>query len=655
MEDTSLTNKFAAQSSSPFSDTLPSQDVDGDGCAIYGDTTVTMNRKRKCENAPVSHHTMQQGSTNPISSPESDDLIKTLSMNDSGVADRGMQDNARQHPSVVPFLPLRRLRLEAVFFPKFDNERAEGSENQGTSIRTQMIERCRDGKGYIEVSLKHSGSLVLWSGDERFYSKNSTANLFTSVAEVLLRQHFHRLSAMLRDDAHPSVTGEELYELCSNYVEQHRLTLSFEVITSVLGDHGARPVHDFIILTAIADRNRVRYADASANLFYSTLELIEFAQRFYLPHNDYWIYCENPSIQALFDVYDSCRETGTTSTVIPALCAAAAVTGAAPSQKTPTSSHFQSNDASDITVGSTMDHPISNCDFYIQSMYPHAGFQGEILEGIVIRFVSMNTSSSGDMKSSTTLELIRRLAQKSRTMLQQFTSKLSVQLTSSLDTSDLRRLYKESNAVYSREGVEEFEKRLIDLLFQLSNDSGRPQRQVVQRYVGNALSSKEVELWIQALLQEPNLDQETQRIAAVIDSVSKLNSKIVYSIFHEQRHTGCEAEGMNCYSRYICIVHVLHDETFYKYHRLKRFDALPLFRGFSFQLIGGEMDDATLPTSDYISTSSSHGIGNDVEMLVNSTLRSPEKEDESLMLKMKFLPYMVRNTSCLRSEPFRTL
>ena len=37
------------------------------------------------------------------------------------------------------------------------------------------------------------------------------------------------------------------YDECSKYVQEHRLTLSFEVVTSVLGDHGDNPKHPYLI------------------------------------------------------------------------------------------------------------------------------------------------------------------------------------------------------------------------------------------------------------------------------------------------------------------------------------------------------------------------------------------------------------------------
>ena len=74
---------------------------------------------------------------------------------------------------------IHRLRLEAIFHPKFDNEKVEQK-----AIRQRMLTK----PGYLEVSLKHSGSLVLWSGQSNVYSKNGIQNVYSAAAEVLLHQ-----------------------------------------------------------------------------------------------------------------------------------------------------------------------------------------------------------------------------------------------------------------------------------------------------------------------------------------------------------------------------------------------------------------------------------------------------------------------------------
>ena len=96
------------------------------------------------------------------------------------------------------------LQLEAIFYPKFDNEKQQKS-SQGTastqqSVRATMLQALDntangvDDVVYLEASLKHSGSLLLWSGgNARFYAKNSMDNVFSLAGEMLLRQHFARV------------------------------------------------------------------------------------------------------------------------------------------------------------------------------------------------------------------------------------------------------------------------------------------------------------------------------------------------------------------------------------------------------------------------------------------------------------------------------
>ena len=182
------------------------------------------------------------------------------------------------------------LRLEAIFHPKFDNE-----NRTTTDIRNRMLDRVAQSRGYLEVSLKHSGSLLLWSGGMRYYSKNSTDNRFAHAGEIILRQHFARAwneGTATQDD----VAAETKYKECSDVVESRRLTLSFEVVTSVLGQHGDIPSRDFLILTAIADKS----SEGGRGRFFDTLELVEFAQRFRLPHNDFLVVSDNRVVQQTF-------------------------------------------------------------------------------------------------------------------------------------------------------------------------------------------------------------------------------------------------------------------------------------------------------------------------------------------------------------------
>ncbi len=649
------------------------------------DHRSTNHRKRK------SNHTSVMTTTDDVDMIRNDNHNTTA---DTSQLDSDTVVEVVQTQPSLPFLPLRQLRLEAIFYPKFENEQPQKpSKTQPSStslsVREQMIERCLSntdrnsaslsesgdhsshrGHGYIEVSIKHSGSLVLWSGDSRYYSKNSTDNVFTHTCELLLRQHFYHYSIATASNRNTTATipetktvfdtATELYNTCSQYIVQHRLTLSFEVVTSVLGDHGAHPTRDYIILTAIADRNRCT-PHHHHQMFYTTLEIIEFAQTFHLPHNDYWVYSNALSMQHLFQVYDTSRETGTTSTILPALTNAAV--------------YNQRNSDSTIPVDGC-NNDTSDCDYYIQSMYPHDMYQGEILEGIVIRFVhypapspSSNTSTDGLTAKATNdeiIEQIKKLSRNSRTIIHQFTnasetarkdplssgSEQDHQLNS-IFTTNLRSLYDEAKALYSKKGLDLFEERVRHILHETSVHHDR--QIVIQRVANDPLStlsmSKQLPIWIETLLQQKESktqdhsnqewDIETYQIAKLIHEVTRISKNVTYAVYEEKEsnHAEGDADSMmpTSASRYLCIVHVLHDQTFHKYHRSKNESDLPLFRGFSFELIGGDQSETAMSSNGDNPNADNQSIVNNIIPTNDSKM-----EDETLMLKMKFLPYMVR-------------
>jgi hypothetical protein len=528
-------------------------------------------------------------------------------------------DDARVDDT-FPFLPLAKLRLEAIFYPKFENE----NRQVPYSVRQQMKDQCcgpaQKSSGYLEVTLKHSGSLLLWSGGQRYYSKNSLGNKFTAVGEILLRQHFYRayhqsVSASItmtdENDTNLATTAEEMYEKCSAHVQQHRLTLSFEVVTSVLGDHGARPYRDFLILTAIAERSRVSVMSTAhttappQSLFYSTVQLLEFAQQFRLPHNDCWVYATEPAVNALFDGYDQWRETGTARTAIPQLTRAATLA------KSP-------DDKSDGIHCETL----GNHDLFVQSMYPHDVFQGDILEGIVIRFIPC-----ADRKAA--LSRMALLSRQSReilaavppqtpdcfTLIQQYQEKHPTLSISPVLTTDLRKLYADTSV--------DFEARLLELVPSLCSPVIK-----TANYIASVLPT-----WLKELKGETSLDKdiETRRVAQVLELLTKIsrNRNAKYSVFHEN------AQGRD---RFLCIVHVLYDEVFRDFERKKDKDSLPLFRGFSFELLG---KNDQLSASLNGNGSSCGDIGHNTES-TNGIHADDDAPQQPLMLKMKFLPYMVR-------------
>ncbi|GAX11575.1 hypothetical protein FisN_1Lh066 [Fistulifera solaris] len=461
-------------------------------------------------------------------------------------------------PEVAVDIPktFSRMRLEAIFYPKFENEQ---KENQRT--REQMKERVLDKQGYLEASIKHSGSLILWSGGERFYSKNSTNNVFTDCAEILLRQHFVR--AYWNDDNN---NGDRMFRECSEYVEQNRYTLAFEVVTSFLGDHGDRPNRDFLILTAVAVKSASPY-------FMPTLELVDLAQRFRLPHNDAWVFSTPTAVDSLFRIYDNSRETGLASTINPALSEAA--------------------------------------DVHVSSMYPHEIFQGDIMEGIVIRYVA----SPGDLAA--TLDRVKELSKKSIEILKSIVpstlaacpnlvkQKSDKNTHSAVIRADLRQIYKESQVC---------DERAFDLDVRNLLEESQKERQTVKV---KQFASIDITQVVETLQQSSDL--ETKRIARTISLLASLKDRVQYALFQEQTSDT---------NRWLCIVHVLFDRTFPKYRERNK-DSLDmeLFRGFCIELM------------EY---------ANEDEPIDDATMShiSMQKQEEPLMLKMKLLPYMIRTFCC---------
>ena len=458
------------------------------------------------------------------------------------------------------------LSLEAIFHPKFENE-----NRNDQSIRSQMKERVLADQGYIEVSLKHSGSLLLWSGGQRFYSKNSTENPFTYVGEVLLRQHFYRAYS----NEEESVTDDNLerhYQECSDYVQAHRLTLAFEVVTAVLGHHGDIPTRDFMILTAVADRN--------TEIFYSTTQLIQLAQRFRLPHNDTWVFDSEKSVDGLFHLYDTTRETGLAEDTVAAL-----------------------NDVADM---------------HVSSMYPHTVFQGNILEGIVIRYVPFHDKK----KEEETLKSLATVSQRILTLVPpetppSFVLAKGLAKAPPILTTDIRDLSKVSMANGDHNEVMAFLETAVCGILSSSDENCRRRVERNADTKPGAFPS-----FLRQSFANQKVDEETKRLLKLIETLDGLKAKVVYHIVKESMNGQAD--------RWLCIVHVIHDTTHQKFQRNMGTNDMNLFRGFCIEL-------GTDPKED--------GMNVDT---VDEQVSTPSSDDgaSGLMLKMKFLPYMVRTFGC---------
>ncbi|XP_073019695.1 tRNA ligase 1-like isoform X5 [Primulina eburnea] len=224
--------------------------------------------------------------------------------------------------------------IRAAFYPKFENE------NSDQEIRTRMIKIVSKGLATLEVSLKHSGSLFMYAGHEGgAYSKNSYGNIYTAVGVFVLGHVFR--------EAWGSQANMKQAEF-NEFLECNRMCISMELVTAVLGDHGQRPREDYVVVTAVTELGSGRPK------FYETPDIIAFCRKWRLPTNHIWLFSTRRSVMSFFAAYDALCEEGTATPVCKTL-----------------------DDIADISVPGSKNH---------------VKVQGEILEGLVARIVSHESS-----------------------------------------------------------------------------------------------------------------------------------------------------------------------------------------------------------------------------------------------------------------------
>ncbi|XP_050292566.1 tRNA ligase 1 [Quercus robur] len=225
-------------------------------------------------------------------------------------------------------------QVRATFYPKFENEKSD------QEVRTRMIEMVSKGLATLEVSLKHSGSLFMYAGHEGgAYAKNSFGNIYTAVGVFVLGRIFH--------EAWGTQAAKKQSEF-NDFLESNRMCISMELVTAVLGDHGQRPREDYVVVTAVTELGNGKPK------FYSTPEIIAFCRNWRLPTNHVWLFSTRKSVTSFFAAYDALCEEGTATPVCKAL-----------------------NEVADISIPGSKDH---------------IKVQGEILEGLVARIVSQESS-----------------------------------------------------------------------------------------------------------------------------------------------------------------------------------------------------------------------------------------------------------------------
>lgn len=656
-------NKDIESKKRPRSDSIKS---DQDTC--YRNPRININNNSRVHVRPIETETRTGTGTgsNEILREAKDTEMKMASKFESNIKIRG-------------------LKLEAMFHPKFENEgqtpqqeqshqsklvssthtpstkksKPQSNSHSSSHKRQQMIDKVSSGEGYLEASLKHSGSLLLWSGGQRFYSKNSTDNVFTHVGELLLLQHFARAwsesadhndtntdnSSTCTDDDKNANVWIKKYRECSEYVQSHRLTLSFEVVTSILGHHGAIPHRDYLILLAVADQSAISSnQSSSSDAFYATGDLTELAQRFRLPHNDAWMFINQESALELFDVYDGLRENGLARDVVDALTDASASEG--------------------------VDGTNLGTHLHVKSMYPHEVFQGEILEGIVIRYVPYSCQQNIHYNDTGTnenenenagvgvirmledakqkeMEKIQQLCYASETILKLVPPNKEVPKVEECAESETYNVVLGAN-LREMAAMSDFESSLKEVL---ATFHGKHQR-CLDRTTQEGMDMVHIAKEILSISEHARIDEETRQIAQLISTLDALNINVTYKIVaetiatsdKEEEHPYPSSNGNNKI-RYLCIIHVHNDNSFQKYHKAIRESSdvrvMKLYRGFSIQLLTEEQV-AVKEGIQVLGSGVHHGYR---QVHINSR-SGKHVSEETLMLKNKFLPYMVRTFIC---------
>ncbi|XP_047091861.1 tRNA ligase 1-like isoform X1 [Lolium rigidum] len=435
-------------------------------------------------------------------------------------------------------------QIRAAFYPKFENEKSD------QETRKRMIEMVSRGFATMEVTLKHSGSLFMYAGYRGAYSKNSFGNIYTAVGVFVLDRMFHE------------AWGKEAPQMqaeFNDYLQKNRINISMELVTAELGDHGQRPKDDYAVVTAVTELGHGKPK------FYSTPAVIAFCRKWRLSTNHVWLFSTRESATSFFGAYDALCEEGTATQVCKAL-----------------------DKIADISVPGSKDHLV---------------VQGEILEGLVARIVSHQ--SSDEMK-----EVLRSLSE---------TPFHGVD-------SDLGPSLREICAANRSD-----EKQKIKAL--LEN-------------VGSSLCPDHSD-WLDA--QSPNADKSFVTYFLEAHPTDYATKKLQEMIrLMKQRHFPA---AFKCYSKYQnadnlyykMVIHVRSDSIFRRYQQQMRKNQglWPLYRGFFVDINLFKVNNKKAAEVSKDSNTSLEII----DCALNSSLLARDgldDEDSSLMLKLKFLNYKIR-------------
>ncbi|KAH6814067.1 RNAligase [Perilla frutescens var. frutescens] len=435
-------------------------------------------------------------------------------------------------------------QVRATFYPKFENEKSD------QEVRTRMIEMVSKGLATVEVSLKHSGSLFMYAGHEGgAYAKNSYGNIYTAVGVFVLGRMFR--------EAWGSQASKKQAEF-NEFLERNRMCISMELVTAVLGDHGQRPRDDYVVVTAVTELGNGKPK------FYSTPDLIAFCRNWRLPTNHVWLFSTRKSVTSFFAAFDALCEEGTATPVCKAL-----------------------DEVSDISIPGSKDHIM---------------VQGEILEGLVARIVSHESSEhmkqvlrdyppppmeGGELGSS-----LREICAANRTNEKQQIKALLENVGTSFSPNHLDWFGIEASDIHSRNA----------------------DRSVLSKF-----------------LQTRPADFSTTKLQEMIRVMREKHYPAAFKFYHNFHKVD---SATNDSLHFKMVVHVHSDSTFRRYQKEMRHNPglWPLYRGFFVDL---NLFKANKERAAEFQGKTNSGSGLNGE----SAKDDLADEDANLMIKLKFLTY----------------
>ncbi|KAL0533877.1 hypothetical protein IC582_028148 [Cucumis melo] len=439
-------------------------------------------------------------------------------------------------------------QIRATFYPKFENEKSD------QEIRTRMIEMVSKGLATLEVSLKHSGSLFMYAGHEGgAYAKNSFGNIYTAVGVFVLGRMFR--------EAWGAEAAKKQAEF-NDFLQSNRMCISMELVTAVLGDHGQRPREDYVVVTAVTELGKGKPK------FYSTAEIIAFCRNWRLPTNHVWLFSSRKSVTSFFAAFDALCEEGTATSVCKAL-----------------------DEVAEISVPGSKDH---------------IKVQGEILEGLVARMVSHESSKH----------------------MQKVLEEFPAVPDNEGGGLDLGPSLREICAANRSD-----EKQQIKALLQNVGTAFCPDH---SDWYGDSHSRNADRSVLSKFLQANPADFSTSKLQEMIRLMRERRLPAAFKCYHNF-HKVASISNDNLF--YKMVIHVHSDSAFRRYQKEMRHKPglWPLYRGFfvDINLFKENKDKAAglvKSKSNLMDTEGNGTLGRD----------GFADEDSNLMIKLKFLTYKLR-------------